>query len=206
MIKEVLPEDKIKILRFSQVKFFNEGCYKTTIDEIAKDLQMSKNTIYKYFPNKEALMNESIAYFINNVRNNASSILDNDDNAIEKLVNMFNLISAHIMQFSEKFLRDIQIHYPDVWRTIDKIRRKLAFETISRLIRQGKKEKLFIDYPVEILVTIFIGAFRVVINPEFLLNNKYSTTEAFNHTYKILLNAILSEKGKITIKKLNLPK
>lgn len=206
MIKEILPEDKIKILRYSQIKFFNEGCYKTTIDEIAKGLQMSKNTIYKYFPNKEALMNESIEYFINNVRNNANCILESHENAIEKLVKMLNLISAHIMQFNEIFLRDVQIHYPELWRTIDTIRRKLAYEAVSRLIRQGKKEKLFIDFPVEILVTIFIGAFRAVINPVFLLNNKYSTSEAFNLTYKILLNAILSEKGKIIIKKLNLPK
>jgi AcrR family transcriptional regulator len=204
MSASAIPEDKYKILRYSQEKFLRDGILKKTIDEIARELQMSKNTIYKYFPNKEALMNESVECFINSVRSNASVIIDSKANAIEKLVRMFNLISAHIMKLNERFLKDVQLEYPQVWLTIDRMRKKLAYDAISRIIRQGKREKLFTEFPVDIMVAIFIGAFRAVINPEFLLNNSYSTAEAFSHTYKILLNAILSEKGKTIIKKLHL--
>ncbi len=150
-------------------------------------------------------MTESIRYFVSDIVKRADQILDSNKNAIEKLVSMFNLIGSHIMQFNEQILKDLNVHHPEIWQTVDEMRKKLAIQTISRLIKQGKKENLFIDYPVEILVAIFVGAFRAVINPEFLLNNKYSTEEAFNHTYKILLNAILSEKGKQITKKLDLP-
>ena len=51
-----LVTDKDKILFFTHAKFIQEGFYKTTMDEIARDLQMSKKTIYKYFPSKNELL------------------------------------------------------------------------------------------------------------------------------------------------------
>ena len=47
-------EEKNKIIERTEDKFFRDGFYKTTMDEIATDLSMSKKTIYKFFPSKEA--------------------------------------------------------------------------------------------------------------------------------------------------------
>ena len=40
-----------------------------------------------------------------------------------------------------------------------------------------------------------------VMNPDFLVNNKFSIHEAFKITYEMLLNGILTEKGKEKFKK-----
>ena len=48
----ILPEDKLKIINYAQDRFFKEGFYKITMDEISKELGMSKSTLYKYFPSK----------------------------------------------------------------------------------------------------------------------------------------------------------
>lgn len=203
LIKLNLTE-KNKILSYTSNKYIREGYYKTTIHELVKQMGISKNILYKYFPTKEKLLVESMKYFIKNIKQRSNQILEKDCNASEKLINMFNLIGSHIMQFNEKFLKELQIHNPEVWNSIDKTRKKYAYQIISSLISQGKKEKLFVEYPEEILVEIFIGAFRSVINPIFLLNNNFSVKEAFEYTINILMNAILSEKGKILYKNLKL--
>jgi len=193
---------KDEILSYTSNTFLKEGFYKTTITQLSRELGISKNTIYKYFPSKQILQQESIKYFINGIRNEVKSIHKKKYNAIEKLINMFSLISRNIIKFNEKFLIDLKIHNPEVWQSIDELRIKLAYQNITKIIKQGKKEKIFVDYPEEILVNIFIGSFRAVINPEFLLNNNFSISDAFNYTHKILLDAILSQKGKILLKKL----
>jgi AcrR family transcriptional regulator len=199
-------KEKEKILAYTSNRFINEGFFKTTIDDIAAGMDIGKNTIYKYFPTKNELLVASTEYFTRSIKKNVRAIFLKDSTAIEKLIGMLNLVSSHIMRMNEKFLRDMQIHNPEIWTVIDRMRKKLAYENISKLIQQGKKEKIFIDYPNEILVTVFIGAFRAVINPDFLLNSRFTLKEAFEYTHKFLINAILSDKGKVLLKKLNLPR
>lgn len=198
-------KEKEKILLYTSNRFITEGFFKTTIDDLADGMGIGKSTIYKYFPTKQDLLIESTMYFVKGIKKNVGSTFRQNNTAIEKLIAMFNLISSHVMRMSDNFLRDMKIHNPEVWDVIDKMRKKLAYEAISKLIQEGKKENLFIDYPNEILVTVFIGSFRAVMNPEFLLTNRFTIKETFNYTYKILLNAILSEKGKVILKKLKLP-
>ncbi|MFI5144321.1 MAG: TetR/AcrR family transcriptional regulator [Ignavibacteria bacterium] len=197
--------EKEKILAYTSNRFINEGFYKISVDDLAAGMYIGKNTIYKYFPTKQDLLIASTKYFINGIKKNARAIFNNEGNAIEKLNGMLNLISSHVMRMSERFLSDMRIHNPDVWEVIDSMRKKLAYETISKLIQEGKKENIFIDYPNEILVTVFIGAFRAVMNPEFLFYSRFTIKEAFHYTHKILMNAILSDKGKVLLKKLKIP-
>ncbi|MBL7128958.1 MAG: helix-turn-helix transcriptional regulator, partial [Ignavibacteria bacterium] len=57
MKTNTLPtDDRDKILNFARQKFHREGFYKISMDEIAKELHVSKKTIYKYFPSKEKLL------------------------------------------------------------------------------------------------------------------------------------------------------
>jgi hypothetical protein len=46
---------------------------------------------------------------------------------------------------------------------------------------------------------------RSVVNPGFLTNLKYTNREALNFTFNIILNGILTNKGKAILNKLKLP-
>ena len=52
---EHCPERKTQILEKAQKRFAQYGFDKTTMQEIADDLSMSKGALYYYFPDKEAL-------------------------------------------------------------------------------------------------------------------------------------------------------
>ena len=198
-------DERLKIIEFSSHKFFTEGFYKITIDEIARGLCIGKNTIYKYFPAKEKLVWGVTEYFIENLSSKINLILDTDENAIVKLSKMLSILHQNISRFSEKWLRDMQIHAPHLWEKVDATRKKLMYKNISRIIKQGQKEKLFKDYPAEIAVEIFIASLRAVVNPGFLLNLKFTNWEAASYTFDMLLNGILTEKGISVYKKIKLP-
>jgi AcrR family transcriptional regulator len=203
--KQRLQEEKKKIIEFAQSKFFREGFYKTTVEEIAKDLMMSKNTIYKYFPNKEALVRETTHYLIKIIKTRIMGILSSRGNAIDKLVRIIDFMGRYVMRMDDKWLKDIHIHAPDLWEEIDRTRRILAYQNLAKLIEQGKKEKIIVDYPNEIILTVFVASMRSVINPGFLTNLRYTNREAVNFTFNIILNGILTKKGKNILNKLKLP-
>ena len=62
MIKKSISE-KDKILNYSKDRFFKDGFYKVTMDNIASGMRISKKTIYKYFTSKESLV-ESIVHSV----------------------------------------------------------------------------------------------------------------------------------------------
>lgn len=193
---EQLYDDRTKILFFAQDKFFRDGFYKISMDEIARELQMSKSTLYKHFPSKTDIVRESILSLASGVRENITSIIASEKNAVEKFLSIIKILTETITRFSDKWMSDLQHHAPDVWIQIDTLRKKLMYENISKIIIQGQKEGSIHKYPPEIIITTFTGAIRAVVNPQFLINVRMSYNDAVQYSFKILLNGMLTEKGK----------
>jgi AcrR family transcriptional regulator len=191
-----IPDEKLKIILYARERFFSEGFAKITVDEIAGEMGISKSTLYKNFPSKDLLVQESVLSVVHEVMARVKLILDADTNAIEKFRSMIVILTKNMIRFTEKFIRDMQINAPHIWEKIDEIRKKVMFDNISRIIKQGQREKLFIDYPPEIVLGVFMGALRSIVNPDFLLHNRFSIDEAAKTGFTILINGILTEKGK----------
>jgi AcrR family transcriptional regulator len=187
---------KEKIIGIGTEKFFKEGFHKTTMDEIAADLRMSKKTIYKHFPTKEDLVQAVAKNFMQIIKGTIIPILSSDKNAIEKLEGLMNVLATTFQKISSKMMDDLRRHYPSRWDEIDKFRTEMMFGNLTKVIEQGKKEGLFLDYPTEIVITIFVSAMRSVVNPDFILNNNFSLKEAAITSLKIMISGIVTEKGK----------
>lgn len=200
-----ITDERKRILQYCTEKFIIEGFHRTTVDEIAQEIGISKNTIYKYFPSKEKLVWASIDFIIATNKKKINDVIDSEDNALLKLVKMLEILSRNLMRFTEKWMSDMQYHAPQLWEKIDAIRKRLMYQNLSKIIRQGQREKVFKDYPAELIIMVFISALRGVVTPQFLLTSHFSSGEAVRSTFEILLNGILTEKGKSVFKTINLP-
>ena len=85
---------------------------------------------------------------------------------------------------------------PDLWKDIDTFRTKMMMLNIGKIIEQGKIEGVFIDKPSAIITSIFTSSVRGIINPEFIMNNKFSVKTALEETIEIVMNGIITGKGK----------
>ncbi len=191
-----MNSEQTKIIDFCKDYFLENGFYKTTMDEIAAQLRMSKKTIYKYYSTKEDLVKETIIKFLEFHKKNIEQIINENSNAVIKLNELFNYIGKMIAKINEKFIRDIQTQMPDLWKDIDAFRTKMMTINIGKIIEQGKKEGVFIDKTSAIITGVFISAVRGVINPEFIMANKFSIKMALEETIEIIINGITTEKGK----------
>jgi len=196
-VREIaMQEEKEKIYQFAVDKFLREGFYKTTMDDLASQLRMSKKTIYKYFSSKEVLVKEVVFSFLSARAEQIKAIVDADDNAVIKFFKLVEYLGSIIIKFSDRWISDIQLYTPDLWKEIDKFRAKMMYANLMKIIRQGINEGYFVDKPAEIIVTIFVSSVRAVVNPDFIMNNKFSVSTALDSTLEILMNGIMTEKGK----------
>jgi len=189
-------EDQKKIIELTEEKFFRDGFYKTTMDEVASELKMSKKTIYKFFPSKDELVMAIARHFMNRLKNKIVPALNSNDNAIQKLEELINILASAADKISLKRMEEMKRHFPNLWNEIDRFRTKMMFGNITKVIDQGKAEGLFRDYPTEIIMTMLVTSVRAIVNPDFILNNNFSIYEAARYTFKIVIGGIVTEKGR----------
>lgn len=192
---------KEKIIEFGAEKFFKEGFHKVTMEELSSDLRMSKKTIYKYFQSKEELVDEITKHFMNHMRSMILPVLNSDKNAVEKLEGLLGVLATASQKVSSKMIDDLRRHFPARWSEIDKFRTEMMFGNLTRVIDQGKREGLFLNYPTEIVMTTFVAAMRSVVNPEFILDNNFSIKEAATTAFRIVIGGIVTDKGKKVLAK-----
>ena len=189
-------DDQTKIIEQIEEKLFKEGFYKTTMDDVASELGMSKKTIYKFFPSKDDLVMAIAKHFMNSMKNKIVPALNSDKNAIEKLSELINILAKASEKVSPKRMDEIRKYFPNLWNEIDSFRTKMMFGNITKVIDQGKAEGLFIDYPTNIVMNILVASVRNIVNPDFILNNNFSIIEAARYAFRIIIGGIVTDKGK----------
>ncbi|MGE5497101.1 MAG: TetR/AcrR family transcriptional regulator [Syntrophothermus sp.] len=188
-------EDNEKILNAATERFMKDGFYKTSMDELARSLSMSKKTIYKYFPSKEVLVEKIIEAIMTKVSSSMDELLEGPGTSIEKITGMLTILSTIAMNQGDRWPVEIQRHAPHLWQKIERFRRERITKNITIIVEQGKHEGLFRDKSVDFIMPIFLAAINAVITPDFLMNHNYSFGETVTNTFDILLNGILTENG-----------
>lgn len=196
--------DKQKIIDYSGRVFFKEGFYKIALNEIASGLMISKNTIYKHFKSKDELLQEVVNVFLAGMYEGITKIAESNTNSVNKFISLLNFASGKLAQHSPKWHNDLKIYAPDLWQKIDDFRKERLHGFLSKVILQGQKEELVEKFPPPIIIEIFVSSVRSVINPYFLTSSDLSYQLAAKSVFDILLNGILTKKGKKVYKNFSL--
>jgi AcrR family transcriptional regulator len=196
--------ENLKILEFCETYFMQNGFHKTTMDDIAKELRISKKTIYKHFSSKDELVRAVFVRIRNDLSGQIEGIVNGEGDAIIKLYNISKLFSARIATITNKWLNDLQFYLPDVWREVEEFRVKMMQKNMTVLVEQGKSENLINDLPTAIIMGVLISSVQGVVNPEFILHNNISLHKAGQMTLEIVFTGILSKKGRKLFKQYNL--
>jgi len=191
-----MTPEKHKILLFASEKFFKDGFNKVSMDELAKEMKISKKTIYKYFSSKSEIIEATVQSLQSNLRRTIEQIINEDSSSINKLIRISHTLLNVAFKVSDTWLNDLRLYSPELWNNIEEFRTKTFMSTFGSILDQGKKEGLVVDKPNIIVLTVMFGGIRSVINPDFLLNNKFSATEAGKICLDIVISGILTEEGR----------
>lgn len=67
---------------------------------------------------------------------------------------------------------------------------------MKKLIEQGKREKSIKNLDSSLIIEITISSMRMILRNDFLTKNKLTVVDAYLQIFDLLLNGILTEKGK----------
>jgi len=198
-------EIKERILEKAEEIFFQFGYTKANVSDIASSLGMSKKTLYKYYPGKEAILRELIKSMKGNIDSELCSIWSDENlDYVVKLKNIMNCCGTHISKLRGPLLEDLRKNIPEVWEDINKMRVKTAEPEFTALINEGVENKVFRDDIYQRLILLmYINAIQGIINPEVLSQLPLTADQVFETIIKILFEGILTTDGRAKYCSLN---
>jgi AcrR family transcriptional regulator len=192
------PDLPRRIVTASRGLFFSRGFVRVTADEIARQLGISKATLYKAFPSKEEILRAVVGDFLNGVLARVEELLSDDRLSFaDKLAALFAFVGGRISRLGPVFIRDIQRSAPGIWREIDEFRRDKIFKNFKVILDSGRREGLFRgDVDPDILIEMFAYLIGEFLNPEAILRSGRRPAEVFESIIKVFFQGILTDRGR----------
>jgi len=184
---------KEKILNAAEKRMVKFGYRKVTMDEIAQDLAMSKNTIYKYFQSKDEIAESLFLRFKQKINNQQAVIEKESKNPIDVISKNILFFQKELTPWFEHFLGDIKSELPAVWASFVNYRTEKIMD-LKALVEKGIKKGVFRKVNASIAVRVYLGAIDSIINPEVLEQENISFHEAIKAILDLWSTGILLKK------------
>ena len=111
---------KEEILQKSLTLFLKHGIKEMSNQKLVDWLGISTKTIYKYFQNKEGLLEEAL-YLYHNTEYEKLLKLSSEQNAACHFLEIWQIAIEMEYQINQSFYKDLDYYYPDLARKVEKV-------------------------------------------------------------------------------------
>jgi len=189
-------EYKDLITDFISDRLMSDGYKKITLEEITSNLAISKKTVYKVFSSKEELARSIFIGELNNAYNGLIQVLQEKSSIVTKIEKLSKIIENYIRLFNEISLNNLRKEFPSLWKEIVLFRKERVLPLINVFLNHSKKHNLIVDYDNELIIKLFSTSLTISTEKNNLKNKKSTYQYVFQSIYEILLNGIMTKKGK----------
>jgi len=187
---------KENILQKAGEIFLKLGFKSVTMDDIANEMGISKKTIYKYFHNKEELVDESLSYLHELIHNSVSCICEKGFNAIEENFEIKNTFKDLFKNTDDSPMYQLQKYYPKTYNKLMADEFCMFKDCILKNIEKGINEGLYRkDIELEIITKFYFSLVMSVHDTNLHKYNKNTINSLEMIALEYHTRAIATEKG-----------
>ncbi len=137
-------EEKLKyILEEASKHFMRYGIRSMSMDDIARELGISKKTLYQYFADKKELVHSVMKFHMDYTIDCFRNMKETPGNAIDILLRVSEILIEQLGQMNPSVKYDLSKYYPEAFKTLMDYKRGQVLDHIERNLMQGIKEGLY---------------------------------------------------------------
>jgi AcrR family transcriptional regulator len=175
--------------------FLQHGIRKMSNEKLVALLGISTKTIYKYFQNKEKLL-EEVLHLYHDQRYEMLKSLPSDQNAVCLLFDIWHAAIETEPKVSKIFYQDLNYYYPKLAKKVELSISKKFSDKFIEIIERGIGEKVFRDDIVTGLVLEGIYALYVsIVREQQYKNFSASPLEVILNTMVVYFRGFCTDKG-----------
>lgn len=187
---------KQKILEQTEQLFHKYGIRSVSMDDIARQISISKKTIYQYFKDKDDLVCKVSQEHIDKDKQDFEVAIGTATNAIDELFKLSKCIRSHVSQINPSMLFDLQKFHPNAWEIWLAYKNVFIRNTIVDVIQRGKKEGYFrAGLNAEILATYRVESIELTFNDQIFPRDQFNFTEVQMMLFDHFVHGLMTVKG-----------
>lgn len=187
-----------RIVALARQRFLAQGFSSVRTEDLAKELGISKKTLYRLFDSKNQLVMEVAKSLTADIERELQPVFHGDIPFPDKFQRLLKGIARNVGSISGHFLTDLGRHAPEVWEEIDRFRRERILGRLKGVIDQGIAEGyVHPSVDSELFVTVIYAVAQNVFTPERLLQLGIGPRDVVTFVLRLFSLGILSEKGRI---------
>ena len=162
-----MDKKRNEIIDKSAMIFLRHGIRSVTMDDLARELGVSKKTFYNYFKDKDDLVTRIVSTLIE--RNQVACEIGRlrSETAIDALMSISESSSKLFTEIHTSVFYDLQKYYPEAWTIIKQHRLEFVSNQITQNIIRGQEEGLYMaELDPKIMAGIHLSIVSMMIDSD----------------------------------------
>jgi len=189
-------DKKEEILNHSAKVFMAYGFKSVTMDDLARELGVSKKTIYQYFKDKNDLIETLIRVNLDADKMMCTQIKLTAENAIESMMKVIKAIGENMNGVHPSIFYDLQKYHPKSWKLIDEHQKHFIAQLILDNVERGRGEGVYrMDFDSEIIAKMYVKCTDAVVKKEIESSTQSDFAYALKEVIHFMIVGMATPKG-----------
>ncbi len=185
---EILPKIGDVFMRF--------GVRSVNMDDIAREVKMSKKTLYKYVTDKSDLVFKVMSSLCDQEKCDIQEAIEESENAIDELILVSKKISQKLGQIHPSIRYDMEKYYPETWSGWLEHKDGFILDSIKTNIERGIKEKLYRkNLHPEIIAKLYNEKVEILFDPAVFPVGQYTFQQVHTELVRYHIRGIANDDG-----------
>jgi AcrR family transcriptional regulator len=191
-----MDEKQFEIVEKSALVFLKFGIRAVTMDDLARELGMSKKTIYKYFSDKDELVKTIIQLKTQGDRELCVIACQQAENAIDEMIRISEFVSEMLKDVHSSVFFDLQKYHRESWEIMEDHKNTFVRNQIKGNIERGIKEGIYRENgDPDILSKAYVATMGALFDGATFPSNEYKFSKVLNQIIRFQIRGLANEKG-----------
>lgn len=192
-----MSEVPIEYIKKTCEMFKTYGIRSVTMDDVSRELGISKKTLYSHFTDKSELVEIILDREFHEKLTEITTAMADKENAIEELFEFFHIQIKITTQQKPNFLYDLKKYYPQHFEYFNIQKKSKMMNLIINNLKRGKEEGLYRDdLNEDIAARLHVARIEtIMISGQFTME-ELTSPDFFVEAFKYHIYAIVSKKGR----------
>lgn len=187
---------KEQILVKSLGLFMRYGIKSVSMDDISREVGVSKKTLYLHVSDKRDLVKLAFKRHLSDDEQFCTKMMDETVNPIQQLLNLAKHLVENFTQMNPSTMFDVQKYYPSCWALFDDHKNKYIKNQVLQNLTLGIETGMYRpELNVEIISRLYICLIDASVNPDTFPSKQFDRVAIFVQLFNYHLHAIMTAEG-----------
>ena len=197
----MFTEQQEKWLRRIAELFMRLGIKSLTMDDVARELGISKKTLYQFVENKDDLVKKVIELHLSQECNRSEEVARLAKDALDEMLIVLKESVGDMQSMKANIVYELQKYHRDAWDLLQDYQRGFLFKIVKDNLERGIREGYYRnDLDVDITAKLHLVQSFAIFDETWSPKPPYSGETLFREAIMLYLQSILSEKGRQALK------